>query len=285
VKGIAAARQHAIPFEVLDPAEIHKRFPAITPQPRDVAVHELRAGFLAPEACIEAHLQMAQRHGAHLHFDEKVISWKAAPNHVEVSTPSGVYSAQHLVIAAGPWAANALGTLLPLRVTRQVMAWISPSGGIQSFVAPRFPVFLSECPEDARPAYGFPAIDGPSGGVKAAIHGSRNECTPATIDRTIHDADLQQLKDKLARRIPALNGEVLKAQTCLYTMTPDEHFVLGRHPNHPAVSLACGFSGHGFKFASVVGEVLADLAIDGATRHPIGMFSPGRFAGALHQKR
>lgn len=276
--GIAAARQHAIPFEVLQPHEVSRRFPAIKPLPGDVAVHEFRAGYLAPEACIEAHLHMAAKHAAVLEFDLKVNAWEAANEHVEVHTSSGTFSAAHLVIAAGPWATAALGPLFPLRVTRQVLAWIKPSSTIDPFMPERFPVFLSESIEDARPAYGFPAIDRRFGGVKAAIHGSLAECTPDTVDRTIHPADLNALRDKVARRIPALAGDVLKAQTCLYTMTPDEHFVLGLHPQYAEVSVACGFSGHGFKFASVVGEVLADLATESATRLPIGLFSPTRFA-------
>jgi sarcosine oxidase len=158
------------------------------------------------------------------------------------------------------------------------MAWIKPEGGIENFRAQRFPVFLSESQEDGLPGYGFPSTDGLIGGVKAAIHGSLAECTPQTVDRVIHPADLIALKEKVARRVPALNGEVLKAQTCLYTVTPDEHFILGLHPEHATMSVACGFSGHGFKFASVVGEILADLALTGETRHPIQLFTPTRFA-------
>lgn len=274
--GITSARQHAIPFEVLEPREISRRFPAIKPLAGDVALHEFRAGFLAPEACIEAHLQMAANHGADLLFDVRVDSWTASDGRVELRTGSDTYSAAHLVVAAGPWAAQALGPLFPLRVTRQVMAWISPTGGIDDFLAERFPVFLSES-ADGRPAYGFPAVEGFAGGVKAAIHGSVVECTPETVDRTIHAADLSDLKEKVAKRIPALNGKVLKAQTCLYTVTPDEHFIVGPHPQLPEVSVACGFSGHGFKFASVLGEVLADLALEGRTAHSIGLFAPTRF--------
>lgn len=276
--GITAARQHNIPYEVLEPHEVSRRFPAVHLLPGDMAVHEFRAGYLAPEACIEAHLHRAAQHAAVLEFDHRVNAWTVSNGHVQVHTNSRTYSAEHLVIAAGPWATAALGPLFPLRVTRQVLAWIRPSSGIDAFMPARFPVFLSESIDDGRPAYGFPAIDRGFGAVKAAIHGSLAECTPDTVDRTIHTTDLNELKQKVARRIPALAGEVVKAQTCLYTMTPDEHFILGLHPQHPEVSIACGFSGHGFKFASVVGEILADLATEGVTRHPIGLFSPTRFA-------
>jgi sarcosine oxidase len=276
-RGVAAAAQHGIKYAVLGHAEIRARFPAITPLAGDVAVHEELAGYLLPEECIGAQLQRADRHGATLKFDEKVIGWRAHSDRVEVTTERAVYETGHLVIAAGPWANEALQGTLPLRVTRQVVFWIEPVGGIASFLPACFPVFLSESLEDGRPAYGFPAIDGSIGGVKAAIHGSNLECTPETVDRAIHKSDFAELMRKVAPRMPALSGQIVKAQTCLYTMTPDEHFVIGAHPQAAAVSIACGFSGHGFKFAPVVGEILADLASRGTTSHSIENFSPMRF--------
>jgi sarcosine oxidase len=276
-RGIAAATKYAITHDVLDPAEICARFPAITPLLGDVAVHEKLAGYLLPEECIRAQLQVASRAGAALQFEERLLHWTSHPDRVEVTTDRAVYEADHLVITAGPWAPEALQEIVPLRVTRQVMFWIQPVAGITSFAPKHFPVFLSESLEDGRPCYGFPAIDGPSGGVKAAIHGSDIECTPETIDRVIHGSDEAALMGKLAPRFPTLVGQVVKAQTCLYTMTPDEHFVIGPHPQASSVTIACGFSGHGFKFAPVVGEILADLATQGKTGHAIEDFSPTRF--------
>src|SRR3954465_7070560 len=187
--GIAAAEAHGIRHSVLAPTEIRERFPAITPLENDVAVHEERAGFLFPEECIRAQLRVAARIGAELHFDEKVLNWRAHSNRVEVTTEREVYEAERLVIGAGPWANETLAHLFPLRVTRQVMTWIRPAGGVEPFLPSRFPVFLCESLEDGKPGYGFPAADGPSGGVKAAIHGSDIECTPETIDRVIHEID------------------------------------------------------------------------------------------------
>ncbi len=277
-RGIASAQRHGIRCSVYGPREICERFPAIHPLEGDVAVHEERAGYLFPEECIRAQLRVAARHGAELRFEEKVQSWSTDSGGVSVTTNRAMYQAEHLVIAAGPWAGEALRGVLPLKVTRQVVAWIQPRGGIEPFLAPRFPVFLSESPHGGPPGYGFPAIDGPDGGVKAAIHGSDIECTPDTVDREIHEADLVNVSQNLAARFPALAaGKILRAQTCLYTMTPDEHFVIGRLPGLESVTIACGFSGHGFKFAPVVGEILADLATAGATSHPIELFSPLRF--------
>lgn len=278
--GLASAQAHSIPYSVFAPSEVRRHFPAITPLDSDVSVFEHRAGFLFPEECIRAQLKMAVQDGAELHFGEKVVDWNSHPERVQVRTELSVYEAERLIITAGPWAADVLRYRFPLRVTRQVMTWIAPIAGIEPFLPGRFPVFLCESLDGGPHGYGFPAVDGASGGVKAAIHGSDVECTPATIDRLIHEADGAEIIRQLCPRFPALAGEVLKAQTCMYTMTPDEHFVIGQHPHFPAVSIACGFSGHGFKFAPVVGEILADLATTGATRHPIGTFSPARFLDA-----
>jgi sarcosine oxidase len=276
--GIAAAEEHGIKYRVFSPREIREQFPAIHPLQNDVAVHEERAGYLFPEECIRAQLKVAAQHGAELHFEEKVQNWTADSSGVRVTTNHAVYQAERLVIAAGPWANEVLRQFFPLKVTRQVMAWIQPSSGIEPFLAHHFPVFLSESPDGGPPGYGFPAIDGPDGGVKAAVHGSDIECTPETVDREIHESDLLNVRRNLTPRFPDLGaGQIVKAQTCLYTMTPDEHFVIGRHPEFESVSIACGFSGHGFKFAPVVGEILADLATSGATSRPIELFSPLRF--------
>lgn len=274
---ISAARQYAIPIDIFDPSESRRRFPPFALQSGELAVHEPGAGYLIPEECIRAHLELASRAGADLHFDEKVLSWKATEREVEVATTHTTYRAGHLVITAGPWANEALAGLFPLRVTRQVMAWIDPSGSIAPFLPDRFPIYLADDPRGGPPIYGFPAIDGPSGGAKAAIHGSDDVCTPETIDRTILPSDLARVLDAVKLRIPALDGPVLRAKTCLYTMTPDEHFIIGPHPQFPSCTIACGFSGHGFKFSSVVGEILADLATYAATPHPIALFSPKRF--------
>jgi sarcosine oxidase len=277
---IAAAREHSIPFEVLEEAEIARRFAAVRPRAGDVAVVEPHAGYLLPEECIRGHLKMAASAGAELHFEEKVLSWETSERGAQVRTLRGTYSAGHVVIAAGPWANEALAGAFPLRVTRQVMAWIQPRGGVGAFLPARFPVWLAEDPGGGQVTYGFPAIDGAVGGVKAAIHGSDVLCTPETVDRAIHAADLTRIVERVKVRMPSLDGDVLRGKTCLYTMTPDENFVIGAHPAVPHCTVACGFSGHGFKFATVVGEVLADLAMTGKTELPVGIFDTERFSEA-----
>jgi sarcosine oxidase len=276
--GIAAADQHSIKYRVLSPAQIHERFPAITPLANDVGVYEKKAGFLLVEECIRAQLRRAEQGGAELHFEERVLGWSADSAGIKVSTDRSVYEAEHLVITAGPWANQALPGVFPMNVTRQVMAWIQPTNGVEPFLPDCFPVFLCESPDGGFPGYGFPAVDGANGGVKAAIHGSDAVCTPETVDREVHESDIAAVIDKLSPRFPSLAGRVVKATTCFYTMTPDEHFIIGLHPHFPSVSVACGFSGHGFKFAPVVGEILTQLVTTGRSSHPIEIFSPLRFA-------
>jgi sarcosine oxidase len=274
---VAAARKHGIACELLEPSELRRRHPAFDIPSSDIAVFEPHAGYLVPEDCIRAQLSAASSAGADLHFQEQVLSWSACRDGVEVTTAEGVFSGGHLIIAAGPWGAQLMHGSFPLRVTRQVMAWLQPTGGVSTFLPTHFPVFIAEGVNGGFATYGMPAIDGPAGGVKAAVHGSHMECTPQNIDRSIHDSDIARIIEQVKHRIPSLNGQLVRAKTCLYTLTPDEHFIIGAHPQFENCTVACGFSGHGFKFAPVVGEILADFATSGTTPHPISLFSPHRF--------
>jgi sarcosine oxidase len=160
-------------------------------------------------------------------------------------------------------------------VERRVLVWFEPVGGDAPFREPAFPIYIWDC-GDSGSFYGFPAQAG-TPGVKVAIHaagaGRDEACTPSSIDRDLRDSDVAALRGLLASRIPALSGPVVHFDTCLYTITPDEHFVIAVHPEHPQIVLASPCSGHGFKFVPVVGEILADLTIDGRTRHDIRLFA------------
>lgn len=278
---LRSARTHGLPHEFLDAREIRRRFPAFAPDDDMVALHEKAAGFLWCEPSVQAHLDDAAAGGAELHFDEPVLAWSAtAEGGVTVHTPRGEYSAGQLALTPGPWAPAVLADLgLPLQITRAVLCWFDPPGGVEPFEPGRFPIWIWE--KSAHEAtYGFPAVDGPGGGVKTAFHVTPKveQCTPETIDRTIRAADSEQLRASLRGLLPGLDGPLLQAKTCLYSSTPDAHFVISPHPQHPQIQIACGFSGHGFKFCSVVGEVLADLVTTGRSRHDLGLFSPGRFS-------
>lgn len=260
---LRSARAHGLAHELLDAAEIRRRFPPFTPQPGDVALYEERAGVIRPEEAIHAHLEQANRHGADLRFDERVLDWHArASGDVEVRTTRGTYQAARLVIAPGAWASEMFKLPLPLEVEPQVLYWFDPTGGAEAFAANRFPIYIWDLGEGVQ-FYGFPADD--DGRVKVAFFRS-----PKKDEATMRLA--------LRPHLPSLaDGTLVASVSCNYTLTPDHHFVIGLHPNQPQVVIASPCSGHGYKFATVVGEILADLAIDGTTPHPIDLFAPTRF--------
>jgi sarcosine oxidase len=273
---VKSADEHGLPYQMLDDAEIRRRFPAYAPGPETVALYEENAGFVRPEETVKAHLDLADSLGADLRFGEPVLSWEASEDRVRVETPVGSYEAERLVVSPGAWAPKLLGDLdLPLEVIRQVMFWYEPTNSLEPFLPDRFPIFIWE-PDDGNMFYGFPAQDDDRG-VKAAFFRAGGVPTsPETIDREVQEEEIGFLRGYLAEHIPELAGRCLDARACMYTNTPDEHFVISVHPEHPRIVIACGFSGHGYKFCSVVGEILADLATDGSTRHPIDFFSPAR---------
>ncbi|GFG54974.1 N-methyl-L-tryptophan oxidase [Mycolicibacterium agri] len=269
-----ASREWDLPHEMLDAAEIRRRFPTFTPYPGDVALYESKAGFARPEMTVQAHIDLAESAGAELHFGEPLHGWDDTSGGVAVTTERGTYTAGHLVICPGAWAPQLLADFgIPITIERQVLYWFDPVGGTGSFVD--HPIFIHEDVEGAQ-AYGFPAIDGPGGGVKVAFFRKGIVCTPETIDRTVSEQEIVEMRDRVAALLPALAGDCVHTATCMYSNTPDQHFVIARHPDADRITVACGFSGHGFKFVPVVGEILADLAIDGATGHPISLFDPGR---------
>ncbi|WP_410653894.1 N-methyl-L-tryptophan oxidase [Amycolatopsis sp. lyj-112] len=275
---LLSARKWDLPHELLEAPEIRRRFPTMNPADHEVALYEDNAGFVVPEGSVAAHLQLAARAGADLHHEEKVLSWQETSTGVRVGTSQNFYTAGQLVICPGAWAPSLLTELgIDFTIERQVQYWFAPSGGAEPFRAERHPIYVWEG-ENGRQFYGFPSHDD-AGSVKVAFFRGGEECTPETIDRTVHDEEVGEISEFVGRKMPSLPGGFLRAATCMYTNTPDEHFVISRHPAHERVVVACGFSGHGFKFVPVVGEVLADLVVDGTTRHPIALFDPARLTG------
>jgi sarcosine oxidase len=271
---LRAAREWSLQHEVLDAAEIRSRFPNFTPQQGDIAVYEGMAGFARPEMTVQAHIDLANRAGATLHFGEEVREWTETAGGVKVTTDRGTYTAGQVVICPGAWAPRLLAEFdIPITIERQVLYWLDPIGGTAPFE--NQPIFIDEDAAGAQ-VYGFPAIDGLSGGVKVAFFRKGIVCTPEDIDRVVHADEIAEMRDRVRKLLPALDGPCVHSATCMYSNTPDEHFVITRPADLVNVTVACGFSGHGFKFVPVVGEVLADLATDGATTHPIGLFDPRR---------
>lgn len=267
-----AAEAHGLPHEMLEAAEVRRRWPVFTPAPGTVALYEEQAGLLRLEAGVVEHLKAAVALGAALVPDTPVLRWDADPSGegVRVETSIATQEAGHLVLTAGPWTPDLLGaSVAPIEVQRTMQCWFSPPDGV---AAP--PVFIWES-DDGDFLYGVPPHDGR--GLKVGIHGRGPVCTPESVERTVAAGEIDEVRRALAGRLVALEGEPLEASVCLYANAPDGHFVLGRHPEHPQVFLAAGLAGHGFKFAPVVGEILADLVTTGSTAHPIALFDPGRF--------
>jgi sarcosine oxidase len=280
---LRSARAHGLPHEILDAAEIRRRFPPLTPADDDVALYETRAGVLRAEECVEALQQKAIADGADLRSNERVLEWQAESGDegVVVRTESETFQARHLVLTPGPWASSMFDLPgLPLTVERQVLFWFAPVGGVSAFSPTQFPIYIWDVGGRTQ-FYGFPSMPGPPFGVKVAFFRSGDEkpVAPDAVDRTVNPSEVEGMRAALLNRLPALaSGALVQTVTCLYTLTPDHHFVVGCHPAHPQVTIASPCSGHGFKFATVIGEIIADLAIDGETRHDIDLFRPARFS-------
>ena len=272
----ASAVQHGLPFEELSAADIRKRFPAFRPAAEDVAIWEPRAGVLDPEAAIEAHLALAHSHGAELHFDEPVRHWsERGDGRITVQTPVGTYDAAKLVIASGAWVASLVPSLaLPLVIERNVVHWFEPLSTSGPFGPLHLPIFIHEY-EPTHAWYGFPDL---GDGVKLALHHQGETTTADTVRREVAPAEVERVRAIADRYLPGAAGRVRESAVCLYTNTPDEHFIVDIHPEHSAVIVASPCSGHGFKFSSVIGETIAALAIDDVTRFDLSPFRIGRWS-------
>lgn len=271
---LASARAFNLPHEVLDAEQTARRFPGFRPADDMLAVFEENAGFLRPERCTAAHQALAMRHGAELRFNEEVTAWRTDGGGVSVSTAQGDYTAERIVITTGPWAAELLaGIGLPLQVERIVNVHFEPTTP-RHFTQDLCPIYIWQVPEGWY--YGFPHI--PGSGLKLGRHEIGEATTARTIRRSVDADEIEMLRALLDCYMPGASGAVLKTLTCMYTNTPDEHFILDLHPESSHVIFGCGFSGHGFKFASVIGEILADLALEGTTAHDIRFLSRERFA-------
>jgi sarcosine oxidase len=273
---LEAATLHGLPHTLLDRRELHRKFPHFTVPDDYVGVIEPNAGFLLSEKAIGRQAIAALLNGAELHGHEPVLDWKATDNGVSVRTSRDTYHAERLVFCSGAWTGKLLADLgVPLVVTRQILGWVWPRRSHNFFWHRVMPVWGIEQPDHSL-AYGFPMMpDHP--GLKLARHAPGLPTDPDHIDRTTHPEDEREIRDILQRYLPDADGPLVSLRTCMYTNSPDHHFIIDRHPNHKNVFLAAGFSGHGFKFASVIGEILADLAQHDRTNHPIDFLSLRRF--------
>jgi sarcosine oxidase len=266
---------HGLPHEVLTGKQLAERYPAYHLPSDMMALLQPEGGFLLSERCIVAHVMLAMASGAEVHGREKVLDWQPLADGVGVTTDRATYEADKLVITAGAWAGQLVESLAGLAVPeRQVLAWLQPARP-EWFTPERFPVFNLVVDEGRY--YGFPVFSVP--GFKfGRYHHLDEHVDPDTIDREGHPRDEQILREFAEKYFPDGAGATMALKVCMFTNSPDEHFILDLHPDHPQVSLAAGFSGHGYKFCSLVGEVMADLAIDGDTRHDISLLRYKRLA-------
>jgi sarcosine oxidase len=273
---LRSSQQHGLPYEVMDGTELSRRFPGYR-LPREIqCLYQPEGGFLLPERCNLAHINAALAAGAQVRYREPVIEWGVTGGHCWVRSLRGRHEAGRLVIAAGPWASKLVPELAELAVPeRQVLAWLQTSRP-ERFTPDVFPVFYIELEEGRY--YGFPSFLVP--GFKFGRYHHRQErVDPDRMNREPDSEDERLLRMFAERYFPDAAGPTLMLKTCLFTNSPDEHFILDLHPNHPEVALAAGFSGHGYKFCSVVGEIMADLAQKGETEHNIGFLGLKRFSG------
>jgi sarcosine oxidase len=283
---LASARRWSLPHEVLDPAGLRAKYPQFALPADQLAVFESDAGFVRPEAAVLANLELAADAGAELRFETVVEKVEVEPDGVRVLVGGERVLAPRVVMATGAWAGRLAGSdEYPIKVQRQTVHWLRPRTSVADFDPERFPVYLWSLPVPAGAerleVYGFPHQAGDEG-VKAALYHdwSDPDVDPDTMRRTVSESECLNLQQLLAPALPDLAGECVDGQVCMYPGAPDDDFVLGVHPGSSGrMVVALGFSGHGFKFVPVVGEIVADLVIDGSTRHDIGFLSPERFAG------
>ena len=277
---LAAALKHNLVHEVLDAAEVRHRFPAVHVSGDMIGVFDPSAGFLLAERSIFAHVAAARLHGAEVLTGQQVTGWTTTRDGVEVQTKDGIHRAEKLVLTAGAWTSDLVSDLnLPLEVTRQVLGWFETNDPAPH-KPERLPIWLLQPPGDRGYYYGFPQL-GLAGIKIGRMPHLQTPVMPDTLDRKTNAKDEATLRQCLSSYLPGANGRALDLKTCLFTNTPDGHFIIDQHPQHANVTIVSACSGHGFKFASVMGEITADLALEGATRHSIGMFRLDRFDKTL----
>ncbi len=278
-----ALRNAGRSVETLSPAEVAKRFPAFELPAGSAALYQADAGILAATRCVNALLRTAAARGATLRDNEPVLEFQVCPDHVDVVTAQGAYSADKLVITAGPWLSERLSELVTMlapalrsliRIEQQQVIYLKVLQG-EAFAPSRMPIFINH--DLQAEVYGFPLFELPHA-VKVSDHAGAPTITLDSRQTGLMKERARETVRRVQSFLPGVTSEIVHHEMCLYTKTPDEHFILDVHPEHNNVVVGGGFSGHGFKFGPVLGEILADLALEGTSKHDLSLFGLGRFA-------
>ena len=272
---VKAAREHDLSHELLDHETLRRQFPQFTVPEDYSGYYESVAGVLMVKPALETFIEQTRLLGGEILGDQRVLSWRAEGDSVCVRTDTETYHAGRLVITSGAWAGELVCDLgLPLQVTRQTMFWIQPAESHSNQIGLSPSWFIESAP--GKGLYGFPPLPGREG-MKLADHSPGKDCHAETVNRECCSEDWAAFRPLGARFLSQTLKEPLAMEACLYTSTPDGHFVLDQHPEYESVTFGAGFSGHGFKFAPVVGEILAQFAMEGETRFPVRFLSLNRF--------
>jgi len=281
---ISAAKKYDIRHDVLDAEAIRKRFPQFKVRDDEVAYYEYDSGVLSPESCVEVQLALAEKLGAQIHKNEKVLEFSQKGSGVTVTTSNGIYQAEQLIVAAGPWLPKLLEQELSsiFKIQRQVQFWFDVQTCYEQFKPGAFPVFIWELTGACQSMYGFPAMEGAAGGLKVGTEGYNKVVTVDTVEREVSADEMAETYAKQIQPFfPAAVGPCFKSRVCLYTTTPDTAFVIDRLPGSPSIIVASPCSGHGFKHSAAIGEGLAELVLDGQSRLDFSEFKLERF-GSLN---
>lgn len=272
---LRSAAEYNLPHEVFTGDELHKRYPAFRLADGLVAVLDPHAGYLDPEACTAAHVELGRRAGAEVRYDEPVMDWTADGDGVRVTTSRDTYRAGRLLLSAGGWNQKLLRELtLPLEVERQVAFWLQPPASSGSYDKSRFPIYAYEFTPGLI-CYGFPRL--PRGVKSSIMHGGETVSSPDEVRRTVDEDEIEPVRNALRAILPELaEAAVTESSVCLFTNTPDHDFVVDFHPRYTQVLISSPCSGHGFKFASAIGELQADLLATGSSRFDISPFRINR---------
>ncbi len=280
---IAAAQKFHIDYKLLNATDIRAQFPPFNIKDDEVGYYEYNAGFLYPEKCISAQLSLAKKYGATIHENEKVLHFSEKNGVVYVTTNRDEYEAKKLIISAGPWLPMLLEKeYSPIfKISRQILFWFglkNIKNDAADFRPEKFPIFIWELQTKKQAVYGFPLIGEKNSGVKIASEQFETTTTPETINREVSQEEINAMYENfVAPHFPALSNHCIKTATCLYTTTPDFHFVIDTHPKYSSIILASPCSGHGFKHSAAVGEALAQLVMDGKSEIDMNPFKLSRF--------